>query len=201
MTTFTFQQRLFSPAARFAVIFSLFLFVTSAVPAQTGRVVRDTLHSRSLEKTVTGESADRNVIVYLPPSYDASPEKRYPVIYLLHGITDTPEVWVKPWTAKNEAWDTIPEVMDRGISERFFGELIIVMPDHLTKWGGSFYSNSTATGNWEDFTVKELVSYIDGKYRTLARASSRGLVGHSMGRYGEIKIGMKYPDVFSVGYA
>lgn len=176
------------------------LLVTPIVSGQTGRVVRDTLHSRSLEKTVTGESADRSVIVYLPPSYDASPAKRYPVVYLLHGITDTSEVWVRPWTNNVGSWNTIPEVMDSGTAERAFGEMIIVMPDQLTKWGGSFYSNSTVTGNWEDFTAKELVAHIDGKYRTLARASSRGLVGHSMGGYGAIKIGMKHPDVFSVIY-
>ncbi len=201
MTTFTSRQRPFALAARCGVIFWLLLLVTSVVPAQTGRVVREVVHSRSLEKTATGESADRNVIVYLPPGYDGSQEKRYPVVYLLHGITDTSEVWVRPWTTKNDAWDTIPAVMNSGTAAGAFGEMIVVMPDQLTKWGGSFYSNSTATGNWEDFTVKELVAYIDGKYRTLARASSRGLVGHSMGGYGALKIGMKHPDVFSVIYA
>jgi pimeloyl-ACP methyl ester carboxylesterase len=74
------------------------------------------------------------------------------------------------------------------------------MPDEKTNWGGSFYSNSSATGNWEDFTVKELVSYIDSKYRTLARASSRGIAGHSMGGYGAVKLGMKYPDIYGVVY-
>jgi enterochelin esterase-like enzyme len=90
--------------------------------------------------------------------------------------------------------------MNRGIAEGRFGEMIIVMPDQLTKWGGSFYSNSSATGNWEDFTVKDLVNYIDGKYRTLVRSSSRGIAGHSMGGYGAIKLGMKHPDVYSVVY-
>lgn len=185
---------------RFTATLFVLLLTAPLLSAQTGRVVRDTLHSPSLEKTVTGESADRSVIVYLPPSYDSSPTKRYPVVYLLHGITDTNEVWARPWTKRNDTWGTIPQVMDTGIAEHAFGEMIVVMPDELTKWGGSFYSNSTATGNWEDFTAKELVTYIDTKYRTLARASSRGLVGHSMGGYGAIKLGMKHPDVFSVIY-
>lgn len=177
------------------------LLIAPLTFAQTGRVIRDTVHGRSLEKTVTGESAERNVIVYLPPSYDKLPTKRYPVIYLLHGITDNPEVWVKAWTKRNDTWGTIPEVMDTGIAEHAFGEMIVVMPDELTKWGGSFYTNSSVTGNWEDFTVTDLVNHIDRKYRTLARASSRGLSGHSMGGYGAIKLGMKHPDVFSVVYA
>ena len=195
------QRRLSTWATRCGVWFLLVIFFAPVVFAQTSRVVRDTLHSAALEKTVTGESADRSVIVYLPPSYDTSPAKRYPVVYLLHGITDTPEVWMKAWTTRSDSWGTIPGVMDSGIAERAFGEMILVMPDQLTKWGGSFYTNSSVTGNWEDFTVKELVSHIDGKYRTLARASSRGLAGHSMGGYGAIKLGMKHPDVFSVIYA
>lgn len=167
--------------------------------AQEGRLVREKVHGKSLEKTVTGESADRSVSVYLPPSYDTAPNKRYPVVYLLHGITDTDETWIMPGK-KNDPWQTLQGVMNRGIAEKRFGEMIIVMPDELTKWGGSFYTNSTVTGNWEDFTVKDLVTYIDGKYRTLAQPSSRGIAGHSMGGYGAIKLGMKHPDVYSVVY-
>jgi S-formylglutathione hydrolase FrmB len=195
------KRQLSTWATRCGVSLLLLIFLAPVGVAQTGRVVRDTLHSVALEKTVTGESADRSVIVYLPPSYDTSPAKRYPVVYLLHGITDTPEVWMKAWTTRSDSWGTIPGVMDSGIADHAFGEMILVMPDQLTQWGGSFYTNSTATGNWEDSTVRELVSHIDGKYRTLAGASSRGLAGHSMGGYGAIKLGMKYPDVFSVIYA
>lgn len=90
--------------------------------------------------------------------------------------------------------------MSNGIAEGQFGEMIIVMPDQLTKWFGSFYSNSTVTGNWEDFTTTERVKYIDSKYRTLATPASRGIAGHSMGGYGAIKIGMKYPEIYGVVY-
>jgi enterochelin esterase-like enzyme len=62
------------------------------------------------------------------------------------------------------------------------------------------YSNSATTGNWEDFIAKELVAYIDSHFRTLAKTESRGLCGHSMGGYGALRIGRKYPDVFSVVY-
>lgn len=184
-----------------AFLFAIVLaFVSVTItPAQEGRVVREKVHGVSLEKTLTGESADRNVSVYLPPSYDSSPNRRFPVVYLLHGIMDTDEAWIKPWK-KDDPWQTLQGVMNRGVAEKRFGEMIIVMPDERTNWGGSFYTNSTVTGNWEDFTVKELVNYIDGKYRTLARPSSRGIAGHSMGGYGAIKLGMKHPDVYSVVY-
>ena len=138
--------------------------------------------------------------VYLPPGYDASPSKKYPVIYLLHGIGDTDETWTKAWTEKNDGYATIQELMNKGIAEGRFGEMIVVMPDEKTKWFGSFYVNSSVTGNWEDFTAKELVGYVDRKYRTLASAASRGIVGHSMGGFGAITLGMKHPEVFGVIY-
>ena len=165
-----------------------------------GKIVRETVHGASLEKNVTGESPDRSVLVYLPPSYDKSPNKKYPVVYLLHGIGDTNEVWITNWRKDASGYGTIPDLMDKGIAEGRFGEMIIVMPDQLTKAFGSFYINSAASGNWADFTAKDLVSFVDGKYRTIAQAASRGIVGHSMGGYGAITLGMKHPEIFSVIY-
>lgn len=183
---------------RISVALFALLISAAAIAAQDGRVVTETFRSTALAKTVTGESADRSVSVYLPPSYDTS-NKRYPVVFLLHGITDTDQTWIRPWR-RDDPWQSLPGVMNSGLSENRFGEMIVVMPDANTKWGGSFYTNSSVTGNWEDFIVKELVSYIDQKYRTLAKAESRGITGHSMGGYGAIKLGMKHPDVFSVVY-
>jgi S-formylglutathione hydrolase FrmB len=173
--------------------------LASSAFAQEGRLVREKVHSPALEKNVTQEATDRAVSIYLPPSYDSSPNNRYPVVYLLHGIGDTDETWTTPWL-KDAPWQSLPDVMNRGIAERRFGEMIVVMPDARTNWGGSFYTNSSATGNWEDFIVSDLVHYIDGKYRTLARPESRGIAGHSMGGYGAIKLGMKHPEVYSVVY-
>lgn len=165
---------------------------TVVLSRQEGRVVRDRVHGSSLEQTMTGESPERAVAVYLPPSYDTALNKKYPVIYLLHGFGDGD--WPK-------SWPTIEQVMNNGITERKFGEMIVVMPDESTKAGGSFYTNSPVTGNWEDFTTKDLVSYIDRNYRTLGQASSRGIAGYSMGGYGALKLGMKHPETYSAVYA
>ena len=165
---------------------------TPVVLSQQGKLVRDKVHGSSLENTVTGESPDRNVAVYLPPGYGVDLEKRYPVIYLLHGFNGSPY-------SPNE-WATVEDLMNKGIAEGKFGE-IIVIPDERTKAFGSFYTNSSVTGKWEDFTTKDLVSPIDRKYRTLAQASSRAIAGHSMGGYGALKLGMKYPETYSVVYA
>jgi S-formylglutathione hydrolase FrmB len=75
------------------------------------------------------------------------------------------------------------------------------MPDAFTKYQGSMYSNSAVTGNWEAFVTQELVAYVDKHYRTLPNRASRGLAGHSMGGYGTMRLGMKYPQMFSSIYA
>lgn len=166
---------------------------------KTGRLIREIVHARSLENTVTKESADRNVSIYLPPSYDSTPSKRYPVVYLLHGITDTDQNWTKPWN-KDDGYATLQDLMNKGVADGKIGEMIVVMPDENTRGLGSFYVNSSVTGNWEDFTANELVVYIDTKYRTIATPECRGIGGHSMGGYGALTLSMKNPDVFSVAY-
>ena len=183
-----------------STLFLLAFFAPPAAPAQSGSLVREKVHGVSLEKTVTGELPDRNVAIYLPPSYRKSPARRYPVVYLLHGIGGTEQDWVKAWSDKDDGFATIQGLMDRGIAEGKFGEMIIVMPDEETKWFGSFYTNSPVTGNWADFTAKDLVGFVDNKYRTIADAKSRGIAGHSMGGYGALTLGMKHPEVYSVVY-
>jgi S-formylglutathione hydrolase FrmB len=66
---------------------------------------------------------------------------------------------------------------------------------------GSFYTNSPVTGNWEDFIYRDVVAYVDSNFRTLARPSSRGIAGHSMGGFGATSIAMKHSDVFGALYA
>jgi len=176
------------------------LSFTSNAFTQNGKLVQEKIHGASLEKNVTGESADRSVAIYLPPSYDTSPDKRYPVVYLLHGIGDTEKEFTVAWRNQTEAWGTTEGLMNSGVTEGRFGEMIIVMPDERTKAFGSFYVNSSVTGNWEDFTARDLVNYIDKKYRTIAKPESRGIAGHSMGGYGAITLGMKHPEDFSVVY-
>jgi S-formylglutathione hydrolase len=79
--------------------------------------------------------------------------------------------------------------------------MIIVMPNAFTTFQGSMYSNSVTTGDWEGYISRDLVSYIDSHYRTIADRESRGLAGHSMGGYGTVRLGFKSPDVFSSIYA
>jgi S-formylglutathione hydrolase len=182
--------------AAFAV-FALFIAASwkSEAEVPSGKVVAETAHFKALDGNLLGDSADRQFAVYLPPSYRQG-RKHYPVIYLLHGFSSTYKMWTDDPQAGN-----VPAIMDRLISEGRVREMIIVMVDGWNKLGGSFYTNSITAGNWEDYVTFELVAYIDAKYRTQARSSSRGIAGHSMGGYGAVKLAMKHPDVFGAMYA
>ena len=75
------------------------------------------------------------------------------------------------------------------------------LPRLRNRFRGSWYTNSTVTGQWEGFVTKELVAYVDSTYRTLARRESRGLAGQSMGGHGALYLAMRNPGVYSAVYA
>ena len=182
---------------RFAT-FSLLLLVgtnalAAAPPAPAGTIERVVVPSKALAGNLSGNPGEREALVYTPAGYAAAKDKRYPVVYFLHGYGVTAQFY-----ANTMNW---PAAIDRGISEGKLQEMIVVMPDAHTPFGGSMYSNSVTTGNWEAFVARDLVQYIDSHYRTIARRESRGLSGHSMGGYGTLRIGMKYPDTFVALYA
>jgi S-formylglutathione hydrolase FrmB len=174
----------------------LLLSVQFVIAQDKGTVKFDSINSAALANNITKENPKREISIYLPPNY-ANSTKRYPVLYLLHGFVDDHLNFVDD----TQAYYNIQSLMDFGISAHRFGEMIIVTPNEKTTWLGSFYVNSVATGNWEDFTAKELVNYIDTNYRTIPKPESRAIAGHSMGGYGAITLAMKHPDIFSVAYA
>ncbi len=176
-------------------------FCLAAAPPSTqipgkGTLQEITVHGASLEGNLDNDPVDRQVSVYLPPSYNREPKRRYPVVYFLHGFTETNAKWF----GADPKWINLREMLDRGIANGSAKEMIAVVPNAYTRFEGSFYSNSIVTGNWEDFIAIDLVRYIDAHYRTLAARESRGLAGHAMGGYGTIRIGMKRPDVFGSIY-
>jgi S-formylglutathione hydrolase len=192
--------RRFASAAGLTLL-SAFLLVPLAFPQaegplKHGTVERIKVHGQSLEGNLEGDSPDREVSVYLPPSYANEPSRRYPVVYLLHGFTDKDS----DWFGTTQHFVSGPRAADRAFSSGA-REMILVMPNAYTRYFGSMYSNSVTTGDWEDFIAHELVAYIDSHYRTIPNRMSRGLAGHSMGGYGSIRLGMKHPEVFSSIYA
>jgi enterochelin esterase-like enzyme len=166
---------------------------TNPSGAAKGTVERIKVHGKSLEGNLEGDSPDRDVIVYLPPSYGKQTNRRYPVVYFLHGYGIGAERY---WNMMK-----VPEAADKDIAAGTAQEMILVHPDAFTIYNGSMYSSSPTTGDWETFIAQDLVAWVDSHYRTIPDRMSRGLAGHSMGGYGTMRIGMKHPEVFSSLYA
>lgn len=167
--------------------------VMTAVVAQAqGTLEEIRVPGPALEGNLAGEDTERTTFVYLPPGYETS-DRRYPVIYFLHGYSVGAELYVNNVLGLPAAAD---EAMAEGAEE-----VILVMPDAFTRYGGSMYSSSPTIGDWETFIARDLVRHIDDNYRTLPARESRGLSGHSMGGYGTLRIGMRYPQVFEALYA
>ena len=149
------------------------------------------VHAPTIEGNLEGDSADRDVLVVLPPSYATDARRRYPVLYALHGYSIGAEQWVKEIH--------VPQTIE-GAFAKGAREMIVVFPDSKTIHNGSMYSSSVTTGDFETFIARDLVRYIDTHYRTIPDRLSRGLAGHSMGGYGTARIGMKHPDMFGAIY-
>jgi S-formylglutathione hydrolase FrmB len=178
----------------FIAIVSLCLLLNGfTATAQEGRIVREIVYSPSLEGNLLGDSPRRPVTIYLPPSYDGGDNLAYPVVYLLHGYTGNNNLW----TGGSYISGNIVTSMSSWLKNGKVKEMILVMPNSYNRLWGSYYTNSTATGNWADFIARDLVQYIDSNYRTLPQRESRAVIGHSMGAYGGLRIGMFYPDVFA----
>lgn len=156
-----------------------------------GSVVIERFESQVLRGNPLGDPYVRDIPVYLPPDYEAATSRRFPVIYWLHGFTGIglSSIAKSLWTP------SLPELMDRVIAEGA-PPAILVMPDGSTRYGGSQYINSPATGRYEDHIVRELVPYIDQQYRTQPGADHRGVVGKSSGGYGALVLAMRNPDIF-----
>ncbi len=149
------------------------------------------VHGQALEGNLEGDAVDRDVIVFLPPSYNQNKSRRYPVLYALHGYS----IGAEQWTHEIHVPQTIEGAFAQGAKE-----MIVVLPDSKTAHNGSMYSSSVTTGDFEKFISHDLVAYVDAHYRTLPSRLSRGIAGHSMGGYGTSRIGMKHSDVFGVMY-
>jgi S-formylglutathione hydrolase len=195
---------LFRRISMFVVVCVAWLSLATAVSGQqatareiAGRLVELKVSASTLKGNLLNDPAEQSVSVYLPPSYDSSPSRRFPSLYLLHGFLANN----KAWTSNGYQGMSLQPLMDEVIKSGRIREMIVVVPNGWNAYRGSFYTNSTVTGNWEDYISRELVQNIDTNYRTIARPESRGIAGHSMGGYGAVSLAMKHPDVFSAVYA
>ena len=160
-------------------------------PSEPGSLRTVTLDSKILKANKVGLDTKREIKVYLPPNYDKS-DKHYPVIYHFHSIF---------WDNKRMFEDGyVKSQLDRMIHDGIIKPYIFVVGDFSTPQIGPFYGNNKVAGRWLDHIIKELVPFIDNNFRTIPKAESRAATGEFLGAYAAIKLGMLYPDMFSVIY-
>ena len=204
----------------FLFLFSVLITVTACgqqavKPVASGRIVEVTIPAPSLAGNLLGDPTEQPMSIYLPPGYETSSDKRYPVLYLLHGFKGTNRTWMlDPALVASGPLPDLPDGgtyghegklkrdrLDAIIASGVIPELIVVAPNAWNAYKHSFYVNSVVTGNWEDYIVRDVVGYVDANYRTLPQAASRGIGGHSGGGNGSLYLGIRHPDIFGSVYA
>lgn len=127
--------------------------------------------------------------VALPDGYESSEERRYPVVYMLHGLYGSESDWIR----KGNIADTVERLAAAGD----WRDAIVVMPSDGGYGHGTFYINwYDGTGNFGDYFVEDLVAHIDGEFRTVADRSRRAIGGLSMGGFGAVFLALRHPDLF-----
>jgi enterochelin esterase-like enzyme len=132
----------------------------------------------------------QEVDVYLPPGYAAHPHRRYPVLYLLHGEPGRPTAFLT--TVR------MGVVQDELVARHRARPMILVMPFGST---GTFTDEEWANGirpheGWATFVARDLVRFVDHRFRTIPHGWARGIGGLSEGGYGAINIALHHPGEF-----
>jgi S-formylglutathione hydrolase FrmB len=157
-----------------------------------GRLEEHELESELLRDNPLGDPHIRPLWVYVPPAYDAEPERRLPSIYLIQGMTGQLDMWRNRTAFR----PNVPELVDRLFSEEECPPALVVFVDAWTSWGGSQFLDSPGTGRYHSYICEEIVPFVDANYRTLAEAAHRGITGKSSGGYGAMVTPMLRPDLF-----
>lgn len=155
------------------------LLISLYAHGQSG-LIKESLKFKS---AILGKEVEYSL--YLPPDYDKS-NRRYPVLYLLHGYSGDETVWTQ--------FGEVKAIADKQLQASQITEMIIAMPDG----GVSFYINS-ADGKvkYEDFFINEFIPHIDATYRTRTEKMYRAVAGNSMGGHGTLIMAMKHPELFA----
>lgn len=147
------------------------------------------IYSPSVAQNRCGEDPVRLVTVYVPPGYEGG-DRKYPVVYYLHGWKESPMSIVRSVDDMNEYFNKYPET-------RF----VLVAIDGRSQLGGTWWIDSSATGMWERFAVSEVPQIISEKYRVRTDRFSTGIAGFSMGGFAALNIGLKYSNQFGAVWA
>lgn len=161
-----------------------------------GRFDEHVFASDALRGNPLGDPHDRPLWVYLPPGYDDDPERRYPSIYLIQGLTGQLDAWRNRTAFRRN----FPELADELFASGEAPPCILVWVDAWTSLGGSQFVDSAGTGRYHTYLCDEIVPWVDARYRTLPERDHRGITGKSSGGYGAMITPMLRPDLFG-GFA
>lgn len=170
-------------------LLSFFLLsLPAALTLTAGNIVTDTIHSKVL-------GADVCYNVYLPSGFGKQADARYPVVYLLHGLSDD----YRAWRDKGQMQSVADELIESGEACK----MVIIMPgaggpDIHNTWNGYFNMPGWA---YEDFFFTELLPTAEAKYRVVGDKGHRAIMGLSMGGGGSTVYCQRHPDMFSSCYA
>lgn len=154
------------------------------------RIEMITIESQALHGNRLNDPHIRQLAVYIPAGYDES-DIDYPVIYFLPAHARNHHYYVG-W---NQYDETLPERLDRLITSGEMPPVIVALPDFWTRFGGAQFMDSPI-GNYETYFIEEILPTVDTHFRTLPSREHRGLIGHSSGGYGTLRLGMLHPELF-----
>ncbi|HZB30348.1 MAG TPA: alpha/beta hydrolase-fold protein [Streptosporangiaceae bacterium] len=157
-----------------------------------GRIDEHVITSDLLRGNPLGDPHERPLWVYVPPGYDAEPERRHPSVYVIQGYTGHVAMWRNRAAFRQPFIETADAVFARGDAP----PAIVVYVDAWTAYGGSQFVDSPGTGRYHSYLCDEVVPWVDGRYRTLADRAHRAITGKSSGGFGAMITPMLRPDLF-----
>ncbi len=164
--------------------------------AKGGIVIVQTRHeSAYLAANMLGDPGERDLFVYLPPGYEES-DRRYATAYSLHAFGEGAKDVVNPPT-DGERWPPIEDVLDPVFRRMGVPPMIVVIPEGNSRWGCGQWVDSPVSGSFGSYVAKDVVSLVDGTYRTIPNPKSRACFGFSSGGMGSWNIVSQNPDVFA----
>jgi S-formylglutathione hydrolase FrmB len=157
-----------------------------------GRIDEHVFSSELLRGNPLGDPHERPLLVYLPPGYDDEPGRRYPAVYVIQGFTGH----VAMWRNRSPYRQPFPEAADAVFASGEALPAIVVYVDAWSRYGGSQFVDSPGTGRYHSYLCDEIVPWVDRRYRTLAEAAHRAIMGKSSGGFGAMITPMLRPDLF-----
>ena len=158
----------------------------------SGRIDEQTITSELLKDNPLGDPYERPLWVYLPPGYDAEPDRHYPSVYVIQGYTGHVAMWANRSAYRQPFTETADAVFAAGEAP----PAIVVYVDAWTAYGGSQFVDSPGTGRYHSYLCDEVVPWVDARYRTLSGPGYRAIMGKSSGGFGALITPMLRPDLF-----